>query len=157
MESSSPIPIAISAAAAASPAGAPDWSSLASELECPLCNYNLRGLAEPRCPECGFAFQWAELLDRNRNRHPYLFEHQERHNIWSFWKTFWRDCRPWRFWRELSPTNPVRVGRLLLFWFLANSLVFGILLAPVPRRLAPLPAEPVLPTAVCAGCERAAV
>lgn len=28
------------------------------DVECELCHYNLRGLSEPRCPECG---EWTEL------------------------------------------------------------------------------------------------
>jgi hypothetical protein len=123
---------------AAPPTGAPsmaeppDWSSLSCELECPLCNYNLRGLAEPRCPECGFTFEWSELQNAQRNRHPYLFEHQPRHNLWSFWKTFWADCRPRRFWRELSPANPVRLGRLMIYWLGANIVLLGVVIVPVP-------------------------
>lgn len=30
-------------------------------LRCPQCGYNLTGLAEPRCPECGAAFDWAQV------------------------------------------------------------------------------------------------
>ncbi len=30
-------------------------------LRCPRCAYNLTGLAEPRCPECGAAFDWARV------------------------------------------------------------------------------------------------
>jgi hypothetical protein len=101
----------------------PDWESLKTNLNCPLCDYNLRGLVEPRCPECGFQFEWRELLDTERDRHPYLFEHQPKHNIWSFWKTFWTDCRPRRFWRELNPANAVRIKRLLIYWVLANSIL----------------------------------
>ena len=47
----------------------------AETLHCPLCEYNLRGLSEPRCPECGYRFEWAELRDPSRRLHPYLFEH----------------------------------------------------------------------------------
>src|SRR5580658_4321591 len=114
------------------PSFAPDWEALEKDVNCPLCDYNLRGLAEPRCPECGFQFDWLELLYAEQNRHPYLFEHQPKRNIWSFWKTFWADCRPRRFWRELSPVHVVRINRLLIYWLLAN----GILLLPVVLPLA---------------------
>ena len=40
-----------------SPAIAIDWSTITENIECPLCLYNLRGLTEPRCPECGYQFQ----------------------------------------------------------------------------------------------------
>src|SRR5882724_6811288 len=31
--------------------GTPDWAASSDEIECPMCDYNLRGLTEPRCPE----------------------------------------------------------------------------------------------------------
>jgi len=34
---------------------------LDEDLPCPQCQYNLRGLMVPRCPECGFAFHWSDL------------------------------------------------------------------------------------------------
>jgi hypothetical protein len=30
-------------------------------LRCPRCEYNLTGLTEPRCPECGTAFGWDDV------------------------------------------------------------------------------------------------
>lgn len=42
----------------------PDWSTIGREIHCPLCEYNLRGLSEPRCPECGYQFEWAECFYR---------------------------------------------------------------------------------------------
>lgn len=101
------------------------------DLRCPLCQYSLRGLIEPRCPECGFAFQWQELIDAEKNRHPYLFEHQSRRNLWSLWKTFWRDCRPRRFWRELSPAQRIHPRRLMVYWVLSNLTILIMLLVPL--------------------------
>ena len=34
---------------------------LDEDLPCPQCQYNLRGLTLPRCPECGFTFNWSDL------------------------------------------------------------------------------------------------
>lgn len=34
----------------------PDWRG-----HCPQCDYDLTGLPEPRCPECGCAFTWEEV------------------------------------------------------------------------------------------------
>ena len=97
---------------------APDWSGPdAPDLACPLCGYNLRGLVEPRCPECGYAFAWRELLSPAFREHPYLFEHAKAHLRRSFWKTATAGLRPARFWTSIHPTQPSRVRRLLIYWF----------------------------------------
>src|SRR3954452_18142580 len=54
----------------------PDWVTTAGDFPCPLCDYNLRGLAEPRCPECGYASTWQHRAGARPSRHPYLFEHR---------------------------------------------------------------------------------
>jgi hypothetical protein len=109
---------------------APDWEAQREELSCPLCEYNLRGLREPRCPECGYRFVWADLTDPARRVHPYLFEHHPERNGWSFWKTAVGGLRPVRFWKSLSPTQPQRPFRMILYWvltmFIALLCVAGI-------------------------------
>ncbi len=39
----------------------PDEGGLNEDVPCPKCQYNLRGLTVPRCPECGFEFTWADV------------------------------------------------------------------------------------------------
>ena len=90
---------------------------------CPLCDYNLRGLVDPRCPECGYTFDWAELRDPQRRRHPYLFEHHPERNVSSFLRTLLGSLRPRKFWRTLFPTQPSVPRRLLLYWCLVASVV----------------------------------
>jgi hypothetical protein len=53
----------------------PDWARQTDDVSCPMCEYNLRGLAEPRCPECGYRFAWKDLLDAKARAHAYLYEH----------------------------------------------------------------------------------
>jgi hypothetical protein len=108
---------------------APDWVS-SHDLHCPLCDYNLRGLTEPRCPECGYRFQWAELIDEKLKLHPYLFEHHPRRNVWSFWKTAVGGLRPARFWKTLHPAHVSRPRRLLAYWVVASLL--ALMAAVVP-------------------------
>ena len=109
----------------------PADAAVAADLACPLCGYNLRGLTKPRCPECGFAFTWRELLDEQADRHRYLFEHHRTRR--SFVATWVRTGLPSRFWREVSPANPVHVGRLLLYWlagFLPLLALGGAVVVP---------------------------
>jgi hypothetical protein len=87
---------------------------------CPLCEYDLRGLAEPRCPECGYRFTWEELNDPARRLHPFLFEHHPERNAWSFRQTLLGGLRPGRFWRTLFPTQPSRPRRLVVYWLIAS-------------------------------------
>jgi hypothetical protein len=87
----------------------------ARDVACPLCAYDLRGLAEPRCPECGFRFEWADLLDPAKRKHPYLFEHHPERNVRSFVGTLWGGLRPRTFWTSLYPSQPSDARRLALY------------------------------------------
>jgi hypothetical protein len=115
--------------ASASPAGdsAPAWA-LAGDLVlgCPLCDYNLRGLTDPRCPECGYQFQWRDLTDPARRVHPYIFEQHPNRNIWSFIRTAIGGLRPWKFWSSLRPDQTSRPRRMIVYWFI--SMVITLLL-----------------------------
>lgn len=86
-----------------------------ARLCCPLCEYDLRAQVEPRCPECGYAFEWAELRDPARRLHPWLFEHHPERNVGSFFRTFLAGQRPRQFWRDLYPTQLSNLRRLLLY------------------------------------------
>jgi hypothetical protein len=98
----------------------PNWATQQEEVHCPLCDYNLRGLSEPRCPECGYRFAWRELLDPAlRQLHPYLFE-VGRDRVVRFWKTLSAGMRPATFWRSIHPALNVSVGRLLVYWMLVS-------------------------------------
>jgi len=110
-------------------APAPNWAEITTEPQCPLCEYMLRGLNIARCPECGFRFEWSEVLDASRREHPYLFEHHPDRNIWSYFKTLFGAMRPRRFWSMLHPAQVGSPPRLLRFWltgflFVASMLVF---------------------------------
>jgi hypothetical protein len=104
----------------------PDWDNLASNVACPLCEYSLRGLAEPRCPECGYRFTWAEVLDPDRRPHSYLFEHHPEKNIRSFCRTALGGLRPGRFWRTLRPTQRSSTRRLLLYGLVVVVIYLGL-------------------------------
>ncbi len=101
----------------------PDWGSIDRPVPCPLCGYELRGLPEPRCPECGGRFEWAEVLDPKRQEHPYLFEHHPERGLWSFRRTALGALRPRRFWTSLHPAQPSRLARLLLYWLLSAVIL----------------------------------
>jgi hypothetical protein len=111
---------------APSASDAPASPVLDQDVSCPLCEYNLRGLTEPRCPECGYTFEWAELTDPTRRRHPILFEHYADRNLWSFRRTLWAGLRPGRFWRSLSPAQPSFPRRLAAYAFLSLAGAYAV-------------------------------
>ena len=90
-----------------------------------MCRYDLRGLAEPRCPECGYAFVWEDLTDPARRLHPYFFEHHPERPAWSFVRTLLGGLRPRRFWGSLNPAGPARPRRMVAYWLI-------VLLAALP-------------------------
>jgi hypothetical protein len=109
-----------------------DSAEARDRLNCPLCAYSLRGLAEvaePRCPECGYRFTWRELLLTRQNLHPYLFEHHKPGHVVSFFATLWRGMRPRKFWEGLNPAHAVRPGRLLVYLLLVTALIAASLAA----------------------------
>jgi hypothetical protein len=101
---------------------APDWTTISEQIECPLCGYNLRGIAEPRCPECGYKFTWRELLSPENRAHSPFFEHQAHRRWRAFWRTAIAGIFPGRFWRDATPAQPGFPGRLFVY-FLASALV----------------------------------
>ncbi|MGA2498679.1 MAG: hypothetical protein ABSH20_13115 [Tepidisphaeraceae bacterium] len=107
----------------------PDWAAITKDVHCPLCGYNLRGLEQPRCPECGLQFRWVELFEAARTQHPYLYEHQPWWNIGAFLKTVFRGLNPGRFWRQLSPVHRIVARRILVYFLLCQVLVLAPMLA----------------------------
>lgn len=107
---------------------APAWDRITDDVRCPLCDYNLRGLPQPRCPECGGRFTWEELLARASAGHPYLFEGHPESNVRSYLRTAWEAMRPRRFWTGLRPALPIRPGRLVVYWVIGACLAFVIML-----------------------------
>lgn len=101
----------------------PDWSSITETFRCPLCRYDLRGLIEPRCPECGYRFDWPDLLNPARREHPYLFEQHPERNLPSFFRTLFGHLRPRRFWRSIRPEQPVVMPRLVRYWLLIAAMI----------------------------------
>ena len=106
----------------------PETSPIAADpplgLTCPTCGYDLNGLTTPRCPECGLAFQWADLIESRRAGPRWLFERAAR--PWAFLQTYARTGLPWHFWRRVTRENPVRLGRLVLYWFLVSLPLISI-------------------------------
>lgn len=101
----------------------PEWDSIQEEILCPLCDYNLRGLIEPRCPECGYRFEWVDLLDPRRQRHPFAFEHHPERKVWSAWKTARGLLSPKIFWQSLHPVQPSYPWRLIQYWLLTVGIL----------------------------------
>jgi hypothetical protein len=116
---SAPAEPAPATATPAAPA-APQWDAIPHDVVCPLCDYNLRGLTDARCPECGHRFDWPDVIDPSRRLHPYLFEHHPERNLWSFFRTLTGTLHPTRFWPTLSPSQPSRPRRMVKYWVLCS-------------------------------------
>ena len=107
------------ATSAARPETPPDWSTFTADVPCPLCDYSLRGLAEPRCPECGYASNWHDLLNREKFEHPCLFEHHARRRpLRSYLKTLAGGFRPHRFWTSLDANHRAYPRRVVAYWLI---------------------------------------
>lgn len=101
-----------------------------SGLYCPRCEYNLTGLTESRCPECGTTINW-DAVRRARDA-----EARRTGTCWERWPwqlkpvgflatAFQAALLPWVFARQV----PSRPRLLSAFAFLAVCMVAGSLVA----------------------------
>ena len=106
----------------------PDWAHIALEVLCPRCEYNLRTLTRPRCPECGLTFVWSDVLLAAEGRADVqLFEYQwRRRPVRSLIRTTALLLLPWRFWRRLPLAAAPRLGAIAVQFFvvLASCTLF---------------------------------
>ncbi len=72
-------------------------------LRCPRCRYNLTGLAQPRCPECGTVFDWEDVRRAADPTPTIAFERARgRHRVPAFlWTALTVLFAPWVFARQV--------------------------------------------------------
>ncbi len=84
-------------------------------LRCPACAYNLTGLLQPRCPECGEQFDWDAV--RQPAAHPQViaFERSRGWGRLSGWLLTWVTAlfAPWVFARQA--TQGIQLRAALMF------------------------------------------
>jgi hypothetical protein len=103
----------------------PPGSAGSAEFFCPICDYNLRGLPEARCPECGYRTTWEALANLGTVSIPWLFEH--RSNPLTYLRTMIVPLWPWSFWSRLRPEHRINLPRLWVY--IAISFVAGLTVA----------------------------
>lgn len=106
-------------------------------IECPRCGYDVTGTMslwtescplEGRCTECGYEYQWAEVLGSMRRVPAWFFETAQRRLIRSAISTSVRTLAPWWFWRKVplhAPCSSLRLFVLMAAW-LAIAYTMGI-------------------------------
>lgn len=102
-----------------------EWDNIDHEVACPRCDYNLRGLAEPRCPECGHQFKWSDVLRLKRFPRVFLYEYAAPSDVLRLLQTFLLSLLPRQFWQRVTPLMPVVARRLVLFWWM-GTVLFGL-------------------------------
>ncbi len=98
------------------------------ELACPLCDYSLRGLIDPRCPECGYAFEWEKLRTAIREKHQYLYEHADGFAIKRFLRTWLHGWRPSVMWKAVQAAHVINLSRLRKYWAIIAGIIVGLIL-----------------------------
>jgi hypothetical protein len=70
--------------------------------------------------------------------HPYLFEHHPERNIRAFFRTMWGTLRPVKFWESMSPAQPSRPKRLIIYWGFSSLLLLLFLVTMWVRAVVAL-------------------
>lgn len=85
------------------------------------------------CSECGFEFEWSRVLNAEKYKLPWFYEHGRGVGLRRAWRTWQRMVVPWRFWRPSdgvrldTPSNawrlvvwlPLLIGSV---WFIRSTL-----------------------------------
>lgn len=105
--------------------------ALDEALNCPLCGYDLRGLASPRCPECGHAYDAQAIRDAKHLGIGWLVETELQHPFRAALRTSLRTLLPLStigFWKRLPPSAPIVPARLRAFavWWLLLGWMLGM-------------------------------
>lgn len=99
-----------------SPSGSSTPLAPTAKLVCPRCDYSLRGLPSPRCPECGVEFRWEDLGNVDEARTSGFFEYCLPSDAAKcFVHTWWRALHPVSFWNWATPSWPVQRRRIRAF------------------------------------------
>ena len=126
-----------------------DATTADDALACPLCGYDLRGLPEHRCPECGHAFDPDALRQARDARRPWFFEHAPRgRRARAFGLTTRAALDPVGFWGRVTAAGPSSPGRLAawsMIWALAWAAAIAAILLLLPTRRAAFLRSGVIP------------
>jgi hypothetical protein len=93
-------------------------------MRCLVCDYNVTGLSENRCPECGTEFD-PDLLRRVAAGQPIpCTPWDTRGGFVGFWQTWWMSLvKPWRLADNFAPRHNVR--RAAAYTLICYSLAGG--------------------------------
>lgn len=99
----------------------PVWEAIDFDVRCARCDYDLRSLATPHCPECGLTFNWHDVLSSSARKSDFLFEHHWSVKPFRSWfGSVWHALRPVKFWKQVSIHDRLAPGPL---WFLLLTSV----------------------------------
>ncbi len=141
----------------AQPAGEVAHQPMGPTPTCPRCGYDVSGPIatwhdacpiEGKCTECGLDFRWIDVLQPDRKRLPWLFEHATprwRH-LWllrALLSTAIRSLNPFTFWQRVEMAHRISIWRLFLYIALCAVLMhttlavcrFGPVYLAVPEAL----------------------
>lgn len=108
---------------------------------CPKCGYDQSGEIQTwsdrcpvhgTCPECGLGFAWAHVMRPGLAQVSWYVEHAKsvRGFVGRSIQTPIQLLLPHRFWKQLDPTKPVSISRLVLWAMLLIFVVHTLVAVP---------------------------
>lgn len=113
-------------------------SSRTPEPRCPRCGYDQRGVVmtwtescplDGICSECGYHFEWADVMRPDRTRLRRFFEHER--GLWRSWisalVTLAWAMAPWAFWSRVRLHHEPKPRRMLLWLIVAVASIWTVI------------------------------